>query len=350
MKGACPVATENNEESRLRTVTLRNAQSILAARARAEEAARQQTDWLRVTLASIGDGVITADRDGCVTSINAAAEALTGWPQTEALGHLLTEIFRVSRQHTQASLDDPAARALQTGAIIRLASDAVLLDRTGHGHPVDGSAAPIQGESGTRVGTVLVFRDMSQRMRTDLARAHLAAIVESSDDAIVSKTLQSIILSWNKGAERLFGYSAEEAIGRPITMLIPPERREEEQLILERIVRGERIEHFETVRASKTDRRLDISLTISPIRDDTGEVIGASKVARDISERRRLEASNRSLRDRERLARHEAERQTRLLYSLFMQAPTLIAVLRGPDYVVELANPPICEVLGSHGG
>ena len=152
---------------------------------------------------------------------------------------------------------------------------------------------------------------MSERKRTDLTRAHLAAIVESSDDAIVSKTLQSIILSWNKGAERLFGYSADEAIGQPITMLIPPDRRDEEQQILERIVRGERIEHFETVRVSKDGRRIDISLTISPIRNAGGAIVGASKVARDISHRKSLEARNSELREREQLARQEAEAANR---------------------------------------
>ena len=154
---------------------------------------------------------------------------------------------------------------------------------------------------GATVGAVLVFRDVSERRRTEVARAHLAAIVESSDDAIVSKTLQSVILSWNHGAERLFGYTAEEALGQPITMLIPPDRLGEEEHILERIVRGERIEHFETVRVSKDGRPIDISLTISPIRNAEGVIIGASKVARDISHRKSLEARNAELREREQL-------------------------------------------------
>jgi PAS domain S-box-containing protein len=158
---------------------------------------------------------------------------------------------------------------------------------------------------------VLVFRDVSERRRTDLARAHLAAIVESSDDAIVSKTLQSVILSWNKGAERIFGYSADEAIGQPITMLIPRERLGEEAHILERIVRGERIEHFETVRVCRDGRLLPVSLTISPIRNAQGAIVGASKVARDISHRMALEARNIELREREQRARQEAEAANR---------------------------------------
>jgi PAS domain S-box-containing protein len=119
--------------------------------------------------------------------------------------------------------------------------------------------------------------------------ALLAAIVESSDDAIISKTLDGQILSWNRGAERLFGYSAAEAIGCPITLIIPADRQHEEQLILERLHRGERIDHYETVRVAKGGRRLDISLTISPIRDSAGRIVAASKVARDITSRKQIE-------------------------------------------------------------
>ena len=121
------------------------------------------------------------------------------------------------------------------------------------------------------------------------ARSHLAAIVDSADDAIVSKNLDGVILSWNRGAERMFGWTAAEAVGRHITLIIPAERLFEEDDILARIRRGESIEHFETVRVSKDGRRLNISLTISPVRDAAGRVVGASKVARDVTERRRLE-------------------------------------------------------------
>jgi PAS domain S-box-containing protein len=305
------VAHDHDEEGRLRSVALQNAQSILVARRRAEEALRQQSEWLRITLASIGDAVITTDADGRVTFMNAVAQALTGWSQADALGQLLTDVFRIVHEDTRQPVENPAIRALQTGTIIRLANHTVLLARTGEEHPVDDSAAPIRDESGATVGAVLVFRDVSERRRADLARAHLAAIVDSSDDAIVSKTLQSVILSWNKGAERLFGYSAGEAIGQPVTMLLPPDRRDEEQRILERIIRGEHIEHFETVRVCKDGRRIDISLTISPIRDAGGAIVGASKVARDISQRKSLEARNSELREREQLARQEAEAANR---------------------------------------
>jgi PAS domain S-box-containing protein len=123
----------------------------------------------------------------------------------------------------------------------------------------------------------------------DLLRARLAAIVESSDDAIISKTLEGVIRTWNKGAQRIFGYTADEAVGKNITMLIPPDRIGEEGEIIAKLKRGERIEHYETIRVCKDGTCLDISLTISPIRDSTGQVVGASKIARDITARRRME-------------------------------------------------------------
>jgi PAS domain S-box-containing protein len=128
------------------------------------------------------------------------------------------------------------------------------------------------------------------RQEADKAVALLASIVESSDDAIVSKTLDGIITSWNSGAERLFGYTAKEAIGQPITLIIPPDRLGEEAKIIERLRRGERIDHFETERVAKDGSKLDISLTVSPIKDSTGRAVGASKVARDITVRKRTEA------------------------------------------------------------
>src|SRR5262249_749221 len=145
-------------------------------------------------------------------------------------------------------------------------------------------------------GCVLIFRDVTaQRLierekATQLLTARLlAAIVESSNDAIISKSLEGIIQSWNAAAEHLFGFTAEEAIGRHISLVIPPERLAEEDQIIASLKAGKRIEHFETERLRKDGRRIFVSLTISPIKDDSGNVIGASKIARDITERKRLE-------------------------------------------------------------
>src|SRR6185295_1023458 len=130
------------------------------------------------------------------------------------------------------------------------------------------------------------------------AALRLAAIVESSDDAIVSKDLTGIITSWNAGAERLFGYTADEAIGQSVTMLIPPDRLTEEDLVLGKIRRGERVEHFDTVRWRKDGTLVDVSLTVSPIRDLQGTIVGASKIARNISDRKRIEAQLQDLQTR----------------------------------------------------
>jgi PAS domain S-box-containing protein len=283
------VSPNNDEDDRLRATALKNAQSILVARRRAEEELRQQSEWLRTTLASIGDGVITTDAEGRVTFMNAVAEALTEWSQADALGRFLPDVLQIVREDTREAVENPVIRALQTGGIVRLANHTILISRSGRERPIDDSAAPIRGDSGTTAGSVLVFRDVSERKASELARAHLAAIVDSSHDAIVSKTLQGIVRSWNTGAERLFGYTAQEAIGQPITFLIPADRQDEEREILARLARGERVDHFETVRMSKDGRQLDISLTVSPIRDASGTIIGASKIARDITDRKRAE-------------------------------------------------------------
>ncbi len=141
---------------------------------------------------------------------------------------------------------------------------------------------------------------------------HFAAIVESSEDAIISKDLNGVITSWNKSAERLFGYTEQEAIGQPVIMLIPPDRLNEEPTILQRIRRGERIDHYETIRRHKDGKLLDISLTVSPIRDSEGKIVEASKIARDISERKRMEAELKAWQDKleSRVAQQKAELST----------------------------------------
>src|SRR5262245_14118176 len=136
----------------------------------------------------------------------------------------------------------------------------------------------------------MTFQDPITHMNEKaVAQAKLAAIVESSDDAIVSKTLDGIVATWNAGAERIFGYTAEEMIGQSILKRIPPERRDEEPQILEKIRAGERIEHYESIRMTKDGRMIDVSVTISPIRNEDGEIIGASKIARDITQAKQLQ-------------------------------------------------------------
>jgi PAS domain S-box-containing protein len=143
--------------------------------------------------------------------------------------------------------------------------------------------------------------------RADQTRALLAALVESSDDAIVGKTLEGVIQSWNGGAQRIFGYTPEEAIGRPIALIIPPDKEDEEVSILKRLREGQRIDHFETVRVTKDGRRIDLSLSISPVRNSSGQIVGASKVARDITDRKRAEETTRKQAERLRLLWEAAE-------------------------------------------
>ena len=173
-------------------------------------------------------------------------------------------------------------------------------------------------------------------MKSERAAGLLAAIVESSDDAIISKNLDGVITSWNNGAERIFGYSANEAIGRKITMIIPPNRLDEETTILERLKRGERIDHFETVRMRKDGTELNISLTISPVRGRNGCVIGASKVARDITERKQVQEELQASEERLRVLANGLENQVRVRTHQLEQRNE--EILQQSEQLQELSN------------
>ena len=169
---------------------------------------------------------------------------------------------------------------------------------------------PYRDETGRIVGLIGFAVDVTERKRAEEAIKLLAAIVESSEDAIIGKTLEGIVTSWNKGAERLFGYSADEMLGRSITRIAPPDRLDEESLILSRVRGGEPVEHYETVRVCKDGRAIDVSLTVSPVRDGNGRIVGASKIARDITERKRAEEEIHRL--NEELERRVVERTIQL--------------------------------------
>ena len=154
---------------------------------------------------------------------------------------------------------------------------------------------PLYDDAGILVGAVNMLIDISERKRADADAQRLASIVETSDDAIISKDLNGSITSWNRGAERVFGYTAEEVIGKSVTILIPPDRTHEEQEILNRIRRGERIEQYDTVRRRKDGSLIDISLTVSPLKGADGKIIGASKIARDVTERKRAQEQQKLL-------------------------------------------------------
>ncbi len=269
---------------------------------RAQAHTSEQRELLRVTLRSIGDAVITTDVEGRITYLNTVAETLTGWNQEEAIGLPLEAVFQIVNESTRLPVESPAARALREGIVVGLANHTVLVRKDGVECPIDDSAAPISDEDGRTSGCVLIFRDVTARRRQDQATAGqlmtarlLASIIESSDDAIISKSLDGVIQSWNAGAEQLFGFTAEQAVGHHISLVIPPERLGEEDRIIASLRAGQRIEHFETERLRSDGRRILVSLTISPVKDDTGKVVGASKIVRDVTRQRQAEQRERDL-------------------------------------------------------
>ncbi len=207
------------------------------------------------------------------------------------------------------------------------------LTPAGHGRTdrfmgaIDQNLPPSRGQGGRAEGGRGKLKPQSaRRIRAAL---HYAAIIESSDDAILSKDLDGVILSWNRGAERLFGYTAAEAVGRPITLIIPEERLDEEPVILDKIGRGEPIHHFETVRRRKDGALIDVSLTVSPIKDAKGRIVGASKIARDITELKKA-------RDRQQLLLREMSHRVKNLFALSSSIVTLSA--RSAGSVQEFAE------------
>jgi len=268
-------------------------------RARAE-AARIATDAvarttaaseerLRVTLASIGDAVIATDAQGRVTLMNRVAEALTGWSAVEATGRPLDDVFVIHNEITRRPAAHPVQRVLREGTIVGLANHTVLVGRDGREFPIGDSAAPIRPAEGPLQGVVLVFRDITEQREHEHTLFRLAAIVESSEDAIVTKTFDGVITSWNPGAERMFGYLASEAVGRPITVLFPPDRLAEEAEFLRRLRAGEHIQHYETERIRKDGERIYVSVSLSPLKDEVGSLVGVSKIVRDMTELKRRE-------------------------------------------------------------
>ncbi|HSQ20914.1 MAG TPA: PAS domain S-box protein [Blastocatellia bacterium] len=259
--------------------------------------ASERRELLRVTLQSIGDAVITTDTEGRVTYLNKVAASLTGWLHQDALGQPLENVFQIVNEATGQKVESPATKALREGVVVGLANHTLLIQKDGNKCPIDDSAAPIRDEEGRVSGCVLIFRDVTAQRELEHDKAGqlltarlLAAIVESSNDAIISKSLDGVIQSWNVAAEQLFGFTAEQAVGQHISLIIPPERIAEEDHIVTQLKAGKRIEHFETERMRSDGRCIMVSLTISPIKDDSGNVVGASKIARDITDRKLAEA------------------------------------------------------------
>lgn len=389
---------------------------------RTEKSLYEQREWLRVTLSSIGDAVVTTDINGRLTFMNPLASELTGWPPNEAVGHHIRDVLHIVNEATRETVENPLERALREGIVVGLANHSLLIARDGTERPIDDSGAPILDMQGNTIGAVMVFRDITERRKVELAiresearfrtmadtapvliwvaepdslrsycnkpwleftgrtmeqelgngwaegvhpddreqclntyttafnarepftmeyrlrhadgeycwmlekgvprfatdgtfagyigsciditerkqaeetRLFLAAIVENTRDAIIGKTLAGTIVSWNRGAELIYGYSAEEAVGQPVTMLFLPDRLDEFDEIMDMVSRGRSVIQRETRRIKKDGTIIDISLTVSPIIDASGKIIGASTIAQNITERKRIEAQEREQR------------------------------------------------------
>jgi len=287
----------------------------------ADELATAVTASRAAGLEGVADGVVSTNEQGRVTSWNAKFLNIWGLPEEPASLRDIQKIREFIAQQLK-DLGHYLARLAEIEASKEKSFDLLEL--------IDGRLVERYSEvisaGGKHAGRVWSFRFVAERQHLDLVARRLAAIVDNSDDAIIGKDLNGIITSWNKAAKRIFGYSAEEMIGTSIMRLIPAERQAEEDEILSRIKRGERYDHFDTIRVSKDGRQLHVSLSISPIKDANGYVVGASKIARDITARKQAEkaleearkitdaanAERQRLLESERAARSEAERANRM--------------------------------------
>ena len=263
-----------------------------SARQCAEESQTFSESRLSALLEAAVDGIISIDERCRIQTFNRAAERIFDYAAGEVIGQNVNILMPSPYQEEH---DGYLAHYLATGEkrIIGIGREVVGRRRDGATFPMDLSVA--EASFGNERIFVGIVRDISERKRTEQTRFQLAAIVDSSDDAIIGKTLEGTITSWNNGAERLYGYSAEEVIGRSISLLVSPERPDELPGIMERIRRGQSVEHYETVRIRKDGRRLDVSLTVSPIRDAAHHIIGASAIAHDITAQKRTNEELRAM-------------------------------------------------------
>jgi PAS domain S-box-containing protein len=231
------------------------------------------------------DAIVSKNLDGIIMSWNRAAERMFGYAAGEVIGRSIRLIIPADRQSEEDMVlaRIRAGQAVTQFETVRQRKDGSLL-------PISLTVSPIHDDAGRVIGASKIARDLTDRNRAEIASRRLAAIVESSDDAIITKDLDGIVTSWNAAAERMFGYTAAEAVGRSILMVIPEELQEEEEAVLARVRDGEQLDHYDTIRQRKDGTRLFISLTVSPILDAKGRIVGASKIARDITERTRLMA------------------------------------------------------------
>ena len=233
---------------------------------------------------SSDDAIVSKDLNGIILSWNDAAACIFGYSAEEMIGKSILALIPPDLKEEEVRI----LANLKAG--IRIDHyETIRIRKNGEKFQISATISPIRDSTGTIVGACKVARDISDRMKNDQTRFQLAAIVDSADDAIVSKDLNGVVRTWNQGAFRMFGYTSEEMVGQSILRLIPEELKYEEVEILRKFRAGERVDHYEIVRRKKSGESIHVSITISPIRDASGRVIGASKVARDISDRKRME-------------------------------------------------------------
>jgi PAS domain S-box-containing protein len=241
---------------------------------------------LAVIVESADDAILSVDLQGLIQSWNTAATKMLGYTAAEALGQSVVRLLPLDRQRADEK-ESILQRVRRWNTVERI--DSVWRRKDGLALSVSLIVAPIRADDGKLFGLSVIARDITDRDRTERAARRLAAIVESSDDAIASKDLNGIVTSWNRAAERMFGYSAEEMVGESIRRIIPADRQAEEDEVLRQIRRGSKVDHFETVRRRKDGTLFPVSLTVSPVRGADGTIIGASKIARDITESKQAE-------------------------------------------------------------
>jgi PAS domain S-box-containing protein len=251
---------------------------------------------LAAIVESSEDAIVSRTLQGAISSWNKGAERIFGYSAAEAIGQPMSFILpkEGEEEERQRLTKINAGQHVATAETIRVTKD---------GRRIWGllSVSPIRNAHNEIIGSSRIFRDIGPSKEAEKSLALLAAIVESSQEAIISKTLNDVITSWNKGAARLFGYSPEEAIGRHGSLIIPQDKREEERHMIERILQGQQIEHTETIRLHKNGTPVPVSIVISPIFDKHGQIIGISKIARDITEEREGEKAREQLRQAQKM-------------------------------------------------
>ena len=288
----------------------------ITERKAAEEALRLASAYNRSLIEASLDPLVTIDPEGRISDANAATEQATGYTREQLAGTDFSNYFTEPEKARSGY-----RKAFHQGFVRDY--ELKIRNRNGEITPVLYNASVYRDDTGNVIGVFAAARDIAKQKRAEEARSRLAAIVESSDDAIISKDLDGTITSWNEGAERLYGYSAAEVLGRPVSILTLPNQQDEISVFMRRMGEGIRIEHYETQRVKKDGQTINVSLTLSPVKNHRGEIIGVSAIARDISAQKRAEEAVREERQR--------------LFDVLETLPIMICLLK-PDYKIAFVN------------